>query len=140
MSQVERYRRFIESVESSLEYKVEVAALSFVDEVTRSMAKRRVNKAELARRLGTSRAYTSKLLRGDANFTLATMVKIADVLSEELHLHVADAGASVRWYDVLTGEAGSTMPEPIWPQATPTHTYRQEPTGDQPNAEAAVSA
>jgi transcriptional regulator with XRE-family HTH domain len=37
-------------------------------------------KAELARRLKTSRAYITKLLQGSANFTLESLVKVARAL------------------------------------------------------------
>lgn len=119
MSQVETYRQLIERVASTVEYKVDVAALRFVEEVVRCMRERGVNQAELARQLGHSEAYVSKVLRGDTNFTLATMVKIAEVLGEELHLHLAAPGTTVRWVDVIDG----ALPKVQWSRYKPEHTY-----------------
>ena len=106
------YKQFIESVESTVEYKVDVAALEFVDELVRCMRQNRVTQAELARRLGASEPYVSKALRADTNFTLATMVKLAGAVGHEVHMHLATAGSSVFWRDVLTAPVG----EVAWPQ------------------------
>jgi transcriptional regulator with XRE-family HTH domain len=63
------------------------------------MEEQKVSRAELARRLGTSRAYVTKLLGGNANFTLQTMTKVAMALEATVHVHVADQKAVTRWID-----------------------------------------
>jgi hypothetical protein len=40
------------------------------------------------------------VLRGDVNFTLATMVKLARAFDMDLKLHLARQGAQTRWEDV----------------------------------------
>lgn len=72
-------------------YWEEGAILEFTEELVREMERQHVSRAELARRLGTSPAYITKILRGDANFTLATMVKLARALDTELRLALAPA-------------------------------------------------
>jgi transcriptional regulator with XRE-family HTH domain len=51
-----------------------------------------VSRSELARRLGTSPAYVTKILRGDTNFTLSSLAKIAEALGSRVELRLA-AGA-----------------------------------------------
>ena len=75
-----------------------------IEDVCRRMEEQRVSRAELARRMGTSRAYVTKLLDGSANFTLTTMVKVAMALGGALHLHIADQHAATRWYDEVPKE------------------------------------
>lgn len=65
------------------------------------MEEQKVSRAELARRLGTSRAYVTKLLGGNANFTLHTMTKVAMALGATVHVHVTDQKAVTRWIDEL---------------------------------------
>lgn len=112
MKHAETYRKFIERVASSVDYKLDVAALEFVDELIRCMRQAGVNQAEMARRLEASEPYVSKVLRGDANFTLATMVKLAGAVGQEVHMHLAVAGSSVFWRDVVT----APLAEVAWPQ------------------------
>jgi transcriptional regulator with XRE-family HTH domain len=45
-----------------------------------------ISRAEFARRLGTSQAYVTRVLGGNANFTLKTMSKLALALDLELEV------------------------------------------------------
>jgi transcriptional regulator with XRE-family HTH domain len=45
-----------------------------------------MSNVELARRLGKSRAYVTKVLRGTTNFTLESLVRIGRALSCEVEL------------------------------------------------------
>lgn len=47
-----------------------------------AMEARGISKSELADRLGTSRAYITKLLNGDVYFTLETLVRLSAALSD----------------------------------------------------------
>jgi transcriptional regulator with XRE-family HTH domain len=51
------------------------------------MKKKRVTKAELARRMGRTNAYVSQILSGDRNLTLRTIADVA--LALEMHPRVA---------------------------------------------------
>jgi hypothetical protein len=108
----EGYREFVERVGSTVEYKVDVAALEFVDELVRAMRLAAVNQAELARRLAASEPYVSKVLRGDTNFTLGTMVKLATAVQSEIRVHLAPAGSTVYWHDLIK----APQAEVAWPQ------------------------
>lgn len=99
-----RYRKFFGEAEGSVAYWSDEPVTEFVEEVCHLMEEKNVSRAELARRLGTSRAYVTKLLDGNANFTLATMVKVAMALDGTLHVHISDKRALTRWYDELPGE------------------------------------
>lgn len=99
VSALERFRRFVRKAESSVDYWVDGPITEFAEDIWRLMEEQRVSRAELARRLGTSRAYVTKLLGGNANFTLHTMTKVAMALGATVHLHVADQKAITRWID-----------------------------------------
>lgn len=64
------------------------AKFDFVQELNALMKRRRVNRKDFAARLGASPAYITKALRGDVNFTIETMAKLAHVLHGRLDLHV----------------------------------------------------
>jgi transcriptional regulator with XRE-family HTH domain len=48
-----------------------------------------VSRSELARRLGVSPAYITKVLRGNVNFTLDSMVRLVRAAGGEVSLQVA---------------------------------------------------
>jgi plasmid maintenance system antidote protein VapI len=99
-----KYREFLERVETSPDYWHEGAILEFTLDLQRRMEEQDVSRAELARRMGTSRAYITRLLGGDANFTLMTMVKLSMAVGGALHLHISDQKATTRWQDTLPEE------------------------------------
>jgi transcriptional regulator with XRE-family HTH domain len=54
----------------------------------------------IAERLKTSAAYISKVFRGDVNFTIESMVKLAHAVNGRVHLHIAPAGQKIQWHVV----------------------------------------
>jgi transcriptional regulator with XRE-family HTH domain len=48
-----------------------------------------ISRSELARRLGVSPAYITKVLRGNINFTLDSMVRLARAAGGEVSLQIA---------------------------------------------------
>lgn len=101
---LERYRQFLQEARKSVDYWVDGPITEFAEDIWRLMEEQKVSRAELARRLGTSRAYVTKLLGGNANFTLHTMTKVAMALGSTVHVHVADQKAVTRWIDELPTE------------------------------------
>ena len=98
---LERYREFFDDARNSAEYWADVAVSEFTRDLLARMRQKSVSRAELARRMGTSRAYITKLLGGNANFTIATMVRLAMALDGALHVHLSDARATTRWVDEM---------------------------------------
>ncbi|HEV7515921.1 MAG TPA: helix-turn-helix transcriptional regulator [Thermoanaerobaculia bacterium] len=110
---LERYRQFIAEAEASPDYWNAVAAYEFVRELERRLEEQGVSRAELARRLGTSKAYVTKVLSADANFTLATMNRLAAAVGGEVHVRISDRRAANR----KAGRQPVPEPEPPRPGA-----------------------
>jgi plasmid maintenance system antidote protein VapI len=108
MVDIERYRRMFEEAESHVDYWIDGPIGEFTEDLARLMKEKSVNRAELARRMGTSRAYITKMLGGNANFTLTTMVKLAMALDGAVHIHIADKRAVTRWHDSVLEETQKT--------------------------------
>lgn len=108
---LEKYRRFIHEAQASVDYWADIPISEFGEDVCRLMDEQGVSRAELARRLGTSRAYVTKLLGGNANFTLQTMAKVAMALGAAVHVRVALQDRIVRWYEEPPSEAADMAGE-----------------------------
>jgi hypothetical protein len=100
-----QYSELIERAEGSTEFWRSVTALEFLKEVHLRMAELRINRAELARRMGHSKAYVTKLLSGNSNFTLITMIKVAMALRGIVHTHIADRDVVSLWHDMRLNHA-----------------------------------
>jgi transcriptional regulator with XRE-family HTH domain len=82
------FSELFQEVEQHEDYWVAGAIVEFTESLVREMERQGMTRVELARRLGTSPAYVTKILRGKVNFTLATMVRLARVLGGELHVQL----------------------------------------------------
>ena len=70
-------------------YLLESAKIDFTEEIYKCMKDKKLSRKALADKLGSSPAYVTKILRGNANFTLESMVKIAKAIGCELRCHVS---------------------------------------------------
>lgn len=52
-----------------------------------------MTRAALAKEIGASPAYISRVMRGDVNFTLETMTKLALATGGKLHVSIAEVSA-----------------------------------------------
>lgn len=82
-------------------YQAEKLAVAFLAELNTFMKASGVSNAELARRAGVSPAYITKVFRGPSNLSIETLTKLADALGCKVHLHLANNGADVRWFDMI---------------------------------------
>lgn len=128
------YQQMFQEAESSPEYWAEIAIGDFTEEICRLLTDKKMTRAELARRLQTAPAYVTKILRGNANFTLASMAKVALALESQVRVHLAPRGSYTIWKDLL-GE-----PEETWTSLFKGHlTVSGRPQG-QPNWDELITA
>ncbi len=69
-------------------YWLERAVLEFTEGVVFQMERHGISRAELARRIGRSPAYVTKILRGTTNFTLETMTRVSQAVGCDLHIEI----------------------------------------------------
>jgi DNA-binding XRE family transcriptional regulator len=82
--------------------RAEGASIEFTNAMLTRMRQLDVSRSQLASRIGVNPAYISKILRGDTNFSLETMVKIANALDSEFRCQlqpVRPAAATLRRFD-----------------------------------------
>ena len=106
------FRKWARNAEAQPEFWTERAIIRMAEEIHRELNRQGLTRAELARRLGFSPAYVTKILRGNANFTLESMVKIARALGAELRISLDPAPASASQPSAGKHNAISEVREP----------------------------
>lgn len=96
------FRSLLEKAKQRDAYWVGKAIQDFTEDLWRLMEDRDVNKAELARRIDKTPAYVTKVFRGNSNFTIESMVKLAHALEGQLCIHVGRKESNVRWLEVIS--------------------------------------
>lgn len=77
---------------SSLEYRLQTVVLEISERVHGRIDQIGISQAEVARRMGVSRPMITKLLTGDSNFQLRTLLRLADALHMELMVDLVPDG------------------------------------------------
>jgi transcriptional regulator with XRE-family HTH domain len=68
---------------------VELARIDFEEDLYRLMEEQELSQADLAKAVGVSPAFISKVLHGSTNYTLKTMAKLGRALGASLHVRLA---------------------------------------------------
>jgi plasmid maintenance system antidote protein VapI len=89
------FSELYEEAERHEEYWIAGAILEFTESLVQEMQRQDLTRTELAKRLGATPAYVTKLLRGKANFTIATMVRLARALGTEIEVRLGSASRRV---------------------------------------------
>lgn len=79
----ERFKAMLDRAELRDSYHVDAAKFELSEQIYILMEEKGVSEAELSRRLQVSRAYVNKILKGDANLTIESLVKIGRALGAE---------------------------------------------------------
>lgn len=89
--EVERdFEKMAREAREQEEYWVAAAIYDFTEQLHGAMQSREKNKADLAKAIGKSAPYITKILKG-GNFTIETMVKLSRALGYSLEVQLVDA-------------------------------------------------
>lgn len=95
-----RFQKLLEQARQGDDYWIAAAQVEFTEQLHELMQRRRATKSELARRIGSSPAYVTKVMRGSTNFTLASMVRLVRALGGHLQFRVCAREDQSRWIHV----------------------------------------
>jgi len=100
---------FLESSKEKDSYWVEHAKFDFAMDLVRLLHKSGLSNSDFAERINVKAPYISKVLRGDENLTIQTMVKLVRALKGKLNIHVSEENCHVRWFDVVAQSQGKAV-------------------------------
>lgn len=95
------FAELFQQAEQRLEYWVEGSKNEFTEKTVRRMQELNVSRTELADRLGKKQSHITKLLSGNNNFTIETMVQIAEALKSHFRCHLEPTDCETVWINVL---------------------------------------
>ena len=101
MTENAAFRELFDSARSSFPYRVEKAIIGFTEQVIGRIEILDLSRTDFAARLESSPAYVTKMLRGETNFTLESMVKVSDALNCELEVKLVPKLGVESWVSVI---------------------------------------
>jgi len=96
-------------------YQTELLLLDINEQIVERMMARGIKRAELARRLGFTRAFVTRLLNGRPNVTLKTLVEVANALDLAIDMRLKPRYEQMKWRSVdlcTTEQKSSPVPVP----------------------------
>ncbi len=88
LTAAERFAKLGERLQKDGRIQIDEAKLGLSEQIFQAMENKGISEAELSRRLNVSRAYVNKVLQGDTNFTIETLVKISIALDCEFKFNL----------------------------------------------------
>jgi DNA-binding phage protein len=120
-----QYEELMESPEFRRLYAIEGLVTEASEFIAQLMQHQKVTKAELARRLGKSRAYVTQMLSGKANLTIRTLAEVAYALGAQVKLQAVPLEAAQRHQ----GRVASSRARPPAPSMAGTPEAKSPITG-----------
>ena len=82
------FEDYLKSSEKNMKYDENRFNLSILSQVFSIMKKEKITNAELANRMNVSRAYITKLFKGNCNFTIKTVTAICRALDSDVDIRI----------------------------------------------------
>jgi transcriptional regulator with XRE-family HTH domain len=82
------FKAMLEEAKTRDTYWIDRAVLAYLGQLEEFMRDSELNRSDLAKRLGTSKAYLSKIFSGNSNFTVATMVRLARAVGAKVEIRL----------------------------------------------------
>lgn len=99
---IKSYRALVSAAKETDSYWIESAKHDLAFGLHRQIKRSGMSNTELATKLKVKPPYISKVMRGDENLTIESMVKLVRAAGGKLHLQVADQSDGVRWFNVIS--------------------------------------
>ena len=90
------FERELRQVEDDPEYRTELLLIELNDQICAQMERTGMSRADLARKLGVSRAAVTRMLNGSPNMTLKKLVTVALALGVQVSVELRPTDMAAR--------------------------------------------
>ena len=92
-----KYKNLLEDLRNTDTYWIEMFTQELIGSIVRLMKIQGVSQKVLAGKINLSEAYVSKVLNGNANLSISSIVKFSKALDSIPHIHLASKNKIVEW-------------------------------------------
>jgi transcriptional regulator with XRE-family HTH domain len=89
MEPKDRFNKLLEKYKDDKEFILDGLILRVSEDIAKLLTERNMSRTELAKKLGCSPAYVTKLLRGSENLTLKKLFEISQALNANLNISIS---------------------------------------------------
>jgi transcriptional regulator with XRE-family HTH domain len=88
-----------------VDFITEEKLIALNEKIVEKMSAKNITRAELAKRLGVSKPMVTKLLNGNANMTIKTMVSVANALDCDINFDIFPKGSIPKTLYLFTNDS-----------------------------------
>ena len=85
----------IKFLKNDLDFKLEELILKITENICIRMEERKLSRIKLAKKLNVSPPAITKILKGNNNFTLKTLLSLANALEQDLKVEFVDSSIAI---------------------------------------------
>lgn len=112
---------FAEDAQADDAYWVEEAKMDFSTALEKQRRRAGLTYAAIAKRIGSSAAYITKVFRGESNLTIESMVKLARSTGGRVQIQIIDEAADTKlWVSTMVELSRTAANQPTMRTASPT--------------------
>lgn len=127
-------RKFVDMAKTDDGHWVELAKLDFSSALEKQRRVAGINYTGIAKKIGSSAAYITKVFRGDSNLTIESMVKLARATGGNLRIQIVDdAPVAHRWDKVIGTSTNANQSRATASAATVIQLFRTSSQGSAAN-------
>lgn len=89
---IEALREKINAARGTFDYRLEKILFQLGEDMCLLMEQQRLSRTQLAERMGVSPAYITKILDGNLNLTIKSLLKLSEAFGCELTIHFVPTG------------------------------------------------
>jgi len=98
MSESERwFNSIIKDLENDIDFQLEGVLIDINEQIIKHMIDQKMTRKNLADKLGYSKAYITRILQGNHNITVKTLLQIAMALDVEFSLNYKEKDIRKKW-------------------------------------------
>lgn len=95
------FAQLFNAARSSITYKVENVIIELTEQIVDMMKTIGISKSDLALKMGATAPYITKLLGGKTNFTVESIVKVADALNCDVEVRLVPKTKAADWIELV---------------------------------------
>ena len=82
------FGELLDSYKDDFEFRLEALVFELTEQISKKLKEEKISRKQFAEKLNVSPAAVSKILNGNPNFTLSTLLAMADALKMELSIEL----------------------------------------------------
>lgn len=106
---LEKLHLKLEDARKTFDYRLEEVLFSVAEQLCSHLENQNLTRSDLAKRMGVSGAYVTKILNGNPNLTIKSLLKLSDTLGKKLAIQLFHASEIV--VPTLSGNAVQGFPK-----------------------------